>query len=231
MRPLPLLIAAALAAAPALPALRDVASPGTLTLEVDATDLDRRIFGIRQKVPVAKAGPLTLMYAEWIPGNHAPRGPIYNYAGLRISANGKSIPWRRDPADVFAFHVDVPSGTKQLDISFDFVSATNDDQGRVVVTPEMMNIQWQSVSLYPAGWKTSRIPISATVTYPAGWKAGTMMPTFFTEGEDSPITDVLEGNAAAQTEPNHDLEMADTAVVDRHRTQRAGDRQFHATGQ
>ena len=111
-----------IAAAPALPALRDIAYPGTLTLEVDATELDRRIFGIRQKVPVAKAGPLTLMYAEWIPGNHAPRGPIYNYAGLKISANGKSMPWRRDPGDAFAFHVDVPAGVKALDVEAQFLS-------------------------------------------------------------------------------------------------------------
>ena len=50
----------AVAPQPALPAPKDVAYPGTLTLQVDATDLDRRIFNIKQKIPVAKAGPLTL---------------------------------------------------------------------------------------------------------------------------------------------------------------------------
>src|SRR5689334_24947748 len=73
--------------APALPALRDMPYPGVVTLNVDATDIDRRIFRIKESVPVSKAGPFILLYPEWIMGNHAPRGPIYNYAGLRISAN------------------------------------------------------------------------------------------------------------------------------------------------
>ena len=60
-----------------------------------------------------------------------------------------------------------------LDLAFQFVSATDSDQGRVVMTDAMMNIQWQSVSLYVAGIRTSRQPITARVTYPAGWKAGT----------------------------------------------------------
>ena len=110
-----------IAAAPAIPAPRDVAYPGTLTLEVDATDLDRRIFGLKQTIPVSKAGRLTLLYSEWIPGNHAPRGPIYNYSGIKFTANGKTLKWTRDPADVYAFHVDVPSGVKAIQVEAQFL--------------------------------------------------------------------------------------------------------------
>jgi predicted metalloprotease with PDZ domain len=39
----------------------------------------------------------------------------------------------------------------------------------------MLNIQWESVSLYPAGYFTRQIPIQATVTYPAGWQAATAL--------------------------------------------------------
>ena len=171
------------AAAPALPVLRDVAYPGTLTLEVDATDLDRRIFGIRQKVPVAKAGPLTLMYAEWIPGNHAPRGPIYNYAGLRISANGKSIPWRRDPADVFAFHVDVPSGVKALDVEAQFLSPIETAQGPIMMTPEMLRLNWYIGALYPAGHFARKINFDVSVKLPAGWDYATTLETASKSGD------------------------------------------------
>jgi predicted metalloprotease with PDZ domain len=179
----PLLLISTIATAQTpIPPARDIAFPGTVRLSVDATDIERAIFKVKQVIPVTASGPTTLLFPEWLPGNHAPRGQIEKLAGLVINAGGKTLVWKRDSVDVFAFHVDVPAGTKQLDVSFDFVSATNDDQGRVVVTPEMMNIQWQSVSLYPAGWKTSRIPISATVTYPAGWKAGTALRPATTTG-------------------------------------------------
>ena len=98
------------------PPPKDAAYPGVVTLHVDATDLERRIMRIKQSIPVAKAGPLTLLYAEWIMGNHAPRGPIYNYAGLKITANGKAVPWVRDPEDVFASIAPV-AGTLGADMS------------------------------------------------------------------------------------------------------------------
>jgi predicted metalloprotease with PDZ domain len=39
----------------------------------------------------------------------------------------------------------------------------------------MMNIQWEQVSLYPAGYYIRQIPVQATVTYPAGWQAATAL--------------------------------------------------------
>ncbi|MGH6910273.1 MAG: M61 family metallopeptidase [Phenylobacterium sp.] len=154
---------------------QDVAFPGVIKLEVDATDTQRRIFQVRETIPVAKTGPTTLLYPAWIPGNHAPRGQIEKLAGLVIRGGGKVIPWTRDPVDVFAFHVDVPSGVSALDIAFDYTSPTAADQGRIVVTPEMMNLQWFSMALYPAGYFTRRIPIDASVRLPEGWKFGTAL--------------------------------------------------------
>lgn len=146
-----------------------------MTLKVDATDTDRAIFRVEQHIPVAKPGPMTLLLPEWLPGTHAPRGQIEKIVGLVIKADGKVIPWKRDPLDVFSFSVDVPQGAQALDVSFQFVSATESDQGRIVVTDAMMNVQWQSVSLYPGGIPTRNIPVSATITYPAGWQAATAL--------------------------------------------------------
>jgi hypothetical protein len=157
---------------PAIPEARDVAFPGTMTLSVDATDLDRRIFRVKQTIPVTKAGPMVLLYPEWLPGNHAPRGQLEKIAGLVITAGGKPVKWVRDPVEVYAFHVDVPEGATALDLSFEFLSATAPDQGRVVVTNEMLNLQWNSTAFYPAGWYVSRIPVEASVTLPDGWKFG-----------------------------------------------------------
>ena len=158
-----------------IPAARDVAFPGTMQLHVDATDLDQHIFRVRQSIPVPAAGRMTLLMPQWLPGNHAPRGQIEKLAGLVIRAAGQELTWKRDPLDMYAFHVDVPAGVPALDVSFQFLGATQSDQGRVVVTREMLNLQWEAVSLYPAGYYTRRIPVSASVTYPAGWQAATAL--------------------------------------------------------
>ncbi|WP_088181714.1 M61 family metallopeptidase [Sphingobium sp. Z007] len=158
------------------PAPKDIPYPGgTIKLEVDATDTVQRIFRVKETIPVAAAGPMTLMMPAWLPGNHAPRGQIEKLTGLTFTANGQSLAWKRDPLNVFAFQIDVPQGVTQVVAQFQFLSATQPAQGRVVVTPKMLNIQWESVSLYPAGYYTRQIPIQATVTYPAGWQAATAL--------------------------------------------------------
>jgi predicted metalloprotease with PDZ domain len=167
---------------PAAPAPRDVAYPGVVKLAIDATDLDRRIFKIRQQVPVTAPGRLTLYYPQWIPGGHSPEGNIDMVGGLVISAGGKRIPWIRDSADVFAFNVDVPAGVTSLDVEWEYLTPTAPNQGRVVVTPEMLNIQFISTVLYPAGYYARRIPVEATVTLPAGWKFATALETAQTSG-------------------------------------------------
>ena len=165
------------------PAPRDIPYPGTVTLRVDATDLDHAIFRVRQTIPVAGPGPMTLLYPEWLPGNHGPRGPIDKLAGLRIEAGGKRVAWTRDPVDVYAFHLDVPRDVSTIEIAFDFLSPTAGDQGRIMVTQKMSNLQWETVSLYPAGFFTRRIPVSATVTWPANWQAATALRPIKTAGD------------------------------------------------
>ncbi|HTG39825.1 peptidase M61, partial [Sphingomonas sp.] len=161
---------------PTIPAPRDVDYPGIIKLNVDATDIRQGIFRVRETIPVAQAGRMTLLMPQWLPGNHAPRGQIEKLAGLTIRAGNRVLPWLRDPSDVYAFHIDVPAGVRSVEASFEFLSATKPDQGRVVMVPNMMNVQWESVSLYPAGYYTRRIPIQATVKYPAGWTAASGLP-------------------------------------------------------
>jgi predicted metalloprotease with PDZ domain len=158
-----------------IPAAKDIPFPGTVQLHVDATDTDRGIFRVTETIPAPAPGPMTLLYPKWLPGNHAPRGEVDKIVGLTIKAGGKTLVWKRDPVDVYAFHIDVPAGAKALDIAFQFASATEANQGRIVVTPEMLNLQWQSISLYPAGWFTRNIAVSPSVTYPPGWQAGTAL--------------------------------------------------------
>ena len=109
------------------PALVDTPYPGTLTLQVDATDLDRRILRVKETVPVTP-GPLTLYFPRWLPGNHGPTGRIGELAGLKISAAGKAVAWKRDPIDVHAFALEVPAGVDQLEIEFQSLTPISSDR-------------------------------------------------------------------------------------------------------
>ena len=158
-----------------VPAPRDVPyAPGTIKLEIDATNLAQRIFHVKQTIPV-QAGELTLLYPMWIPGGHTPRGAIDKVAGLAFKANGQKLDWKRDTIDVAAFHVTVPEGVSTITAEFDFLSPTDRSQGRVVMTPNMLNLQFISTVLYPAGHYGSQIVFDPVVTYPAGWTAFTAL--------------------------------------------------------
>jgi predicted metalloprotease with PDZ domain len=167
----------------AIPVAKDVPYPGTMKLVVDATDLDRRIMTVKQTIPVAGPGPMVLLYPEWLPGKHAARGELEKVAGLKITAGGKTLAWRRDPVEVYALHIDVPAGAKQVELAFQFLSATATDQGRVVMTREMLNLQWNSTAFYPAGWFTRQIPVEATAILPEGWGYGVGLDVASSKGD------------------------------------------------
>jgi predicted metalloprotease with PDZ domain len=165
-----------------IPAPQDVDYPGTLRLDVDATDTARGIFRVTETIPVAGPGPMTLLYPQWLPGNHSPSGPIQTVAGLKITANGQPVAWRRDPVNVYAFHVAVPEGARELHVEFQHLSATDRAQGRIEMAPAILNVQWEKVSLYPAGYFTRRIPIEARLTIPDGWSAATSLTVASRDG-------------------------------------------------
>lgn len=162
----------------AVPVARDVAYPGVIRLQVDVTDVNRRIFRVRETIPVSRPGPMTLLYPQWLPGNHAPTGQLEKLAGLTIQAGGRPVAWRRDPINLYAFHLDVPAGVQALDIDFQFLSPTSTEQGgRIVVSPELLDLQWQAVVLYPAGHAARRIQVEPIVRLPQGWSYATALRT------------------------------------------------------
>lgn len=177
---LPLLAAMSLATHPAQAQTappQDVPYEGVLRIDVDATDIERRIFRVRTTMP-AKPGRMTLLYPQWLPGHHSPSGTIDKLAGLVVKgSDGKVLPWVRDKYDVFAFQVDVPEGVSEISAEFQFLSSQGAGQGRVVMTPEMLNLQWNSNSLYPAGYYARNIKAQASVTLPKGWEYATALET------------------------------------------------------
>jgi predicted metalloprotease with PDZ domain len=142
----------------------------SIKMNVDATEAARNVLRTTETIRV-KPGPLTLFYPKWIPGEHSPTGPINDLVGLRISANGKAIPWRRDDVEMFAFHCDVPAGVNVLEVDFEDVS-----QPGTTMSARLARIKWNRVLLYPRGVNSDAIRVVASLRWPAGWKFATALP-------------------------------------------------------
>jgi predicted metalloprotease with PDZ domain len=164
-----------------IPAPKDRPYPGEIQLAVDATDPDRRIVHVHETLTGIGAETVVL-YPKWLPGTHAPQGPIDRLAGLRVSANGGPIAWTRDPVDVYAFRVRSGAGVKSLDIDFDYLSPTSRDVGGMQIGPDLMMIDWNELVLYPAGYFSRQIPVQASLTLPAGWQFASAMEINATSG-------------------------------------------------
>ena len=149
----------------------------TITLSVDATEAPRKLFHARMTMAVTP-GPLTLVYPKWIPGEHGPTGPIVNLAGLKFSAGGKTIPWRRDDVDMYAFHLEVPAGVREIEVALDFLSPTfaGGFTAGASTTSHLAIVTWNQLLLYPEGSNISDVTFKANLSLPAGWKFGTSLP-------------------------------------------------------
>ncbi len=168
---------------PAIATPKDTPYPGAIDLAVDATDLDHHVFRTTETIPVKQAGDLVLVFPKWIPGNHSPTGPLAALAGLIIKAGNQRIEWVRDVVNVYAFHVPVPQGASSITVSFDYLSPLDDGkEGRVVMTPNMLDVQWNPEVLYPAGYFSRQITLHPSLTLPDGWQYGTALETQSTDG-------------------------------------------------
>lgn len=151
--------------------------PGTIRLAVDASQAPQKILHAHEQIPV-QAGALTLYYPEWIPGEHMPDGPIINVAGMKFSAAGKTISWRRDLVDMFAIHLDVPPGANSLDVDLDFLlsAPASGFSAGASATASLDVLSWNTVLLYPKGYAVRDLIFLPSLKIPTGWEFGTALP-------------------------------------------------------
>jgi predicted metalloprotease with PDZ domain len=161
----------------AVPDPQDVAYPGTITVDIDATDLATGAERITETVPVAPgATQLTLLLPEWIPGHHSRSGLPAELVGMHFTADGKDLAWHRDPVDVYAYIIDLPAGTHDVVARMIHTPALKQEPGdRVTVTREIINLEWDQMVLYPAGHYVRQIRVKPSVTFPEGWTAFTAL--------------------------------------------------------
>lgn len=158
----------------------------TVKISLDASEALRKIFHAQLSIP-AGPGTLTLFYPKWIPGEHAPSGPIEGLAGLKFLGNGQILKWRRDLLDAFTIHVDVPNGVSEVNVSLDFLSPATLEGGFSAgssATASMTLISWNQVLLYPQGWKSDDITFEPSLRLPSGWKFGTSLQIASHSGDE-----------------------------------------------
>jgi len=153
------------------------AQESIIKIRLDATDAPRRLFHVQLTIP-AKPGPMTLLYPQWIPGEHGPTGPVVDLVGLKVAANGKAVVWARDSVNMYAFHLNVPEGATALDVVFDQISPpdTSGFSSGASATTELAVLNWNQFILYPQGVPSDQLRYQAHLRVPDSWRYGTALP-------------------------------------------------------
>ncbi len=170
----------------ALVILRAVAvSAEPITIRLDASEAARKIYHAELTIP-ATPGPLTLFYPKWIPGEHAPTGPITDLAGLQITSGNQTLLWKRDSVEMFAFHVTVPAGASSVNVKLDFLSTpdTGGFSSAASSTSELALLSWNQMLLYPQGKASDDVEVTAQLRLPQDWKYGTALPVAKASGNN-----------------------------------------------
>ena len=136
-------------------------------INADLSEGGRKIYHAEIDLPV-KAGPLTLTSAKWIPGTHRPTPLVDSITGVVFTANGQTLPWRRDNVDMYEFHLVIPRGVTSLHAHLDLINPGRE-------TTRLAALEWEGLLLYPANVPVKDIAIQPSVTVPTGWGIGTAL--------------------------------------------------------
>lgn len=167
-----LLVGCGDAPAAAAPAQQPLAP---IRLTVDARDAAIGRIRSHEVIP-AHAGELALVYPKWIPGEHAPNGPIADVASLKVSSNGRALPWRRDPDDMYQIVVAVPAGATSIEVDFDAIrSSSGRFGGSAASSPRFVDVVWNQALLYPKGARASQVIVEPKARLPKGWTWATAL--------------------------------------------------------
>jgi len=163
------------------------AQQAPIRITADLSEAPRKLYHAEVDIPV-KPGAITLTTPKWIPGNHRPNGPVTEITGVVFTANGHTLPWRRDDVNLYQYHVTVPAGVTTLHAHLDCIVTSR-------VTQKLAVLEWEKLLLYPANIPVKDIPIQPSVTVPAGWGIGTALTPTGT-GSPAPTTGVDETDHA-----------------------------------
>jgi predicted metalloprotease with PDZ domain len=163
---------------PAIATPVDKPYPGLIQLSVDITDLIDHVEKVHEEIPAEPgAKEMVLLYPQWIPGAHSPEGPISAAAGIVTKVDGQRVQWVRDTVNMYAFHVPLKPGPRTVSLDFDYLSPIKRSAGRIEMSDAIVDLAWNEVVMYPAGYFSRDISFDTTLKLPAGWKYATALET------------------------------------------------------
>ena len=169
---------------PPISAPVDKPYPGQIQLSVDITNITDRVERVHEDIPAEPgAKEMVLLYPEWIPGDHAPEGPISALGGIVTTVDGKRVQWVRDRVNMYAFHVPLSAGAKTIGLDFDYLSPIKPSAGRIEISDAIADVEWNEIVMYPAGYFSRDISVDTTLKLPGGWKYATALETASNTGD------------------------------------------------
>lgn len=133
-----------------------------MELRVDASTAARRLIRSQVTIPV-QPGPINLVFPKWIPGEHAPSGPLNSVVELKVFAGLKTLPWTRDSHNLHRITLDVPSGVEQLRVEMTLGESSGSSQLRILNFNQLL---W-----HPEGIDAEQYRVHAEVQLPPHWSA------------------------------------------------------------
>ncbi|HLI97497.1 MAG TPA: hypothetical protein VKT72_15615 [Candidatus Baltobacteraceae bacterium] len=147
-----------------------------MTVVLDERTAPRGFAYTHMTIPV-KPGAFTLVYPEWIPGEHGPTGPLHDMSQLHVTAGGKTIPYMRDRVDMYAFHIDVPPGVSTVNVDFTvLLNTVNNFVDGHLATRNIMVGNWNRYILYQQDIDNTQYYVKASLILPQGWDYASALP-------------------------------------------------------
>jgi predicted metalloprotease with PDZ domain len=147
-----------------------------MTIVLDERTAPRGFAYTHMTIPV-RPGPFTLDYPKWIPGEHAPTGPLNDLSELRISAKGQPIAWHRDEVDMYAFHIDVPADVTSVDVDFTvLINHPNNFVDGQLATRNIMVGNWNRYLLYQRNVDNTQYFVRPKLILPPSWDYASALP-------------------------------------------------------
>jgi len=150
-----------------------------MQVTVDATEMPKKL--LHSKISLNLSGDSTsLLYPKWIPGIHAPKGPIENLGGFEVEdRSGKPVRWERDWAELYRFFVFTDKAEKQYDVSMTYIcnqQSVNSSGIDSYGTADLGIISWNTNVVYPEGIPVRDIMVDLKLILPKGWDFGSALP-------------------------------------------------------